>query len=195
MKVFKLEAQICVFAFVFWSNPQESFAMISTCFKKNLKRIKMAFHIVLIQPQIPQNTGNIGRLCVATDSILHLIHPLGFSTSQKELKRAGLDYWQHLQVYEWENLEMFWAHYEVDKHHFFFTTKAQSTHYEADMSEGGFLYFGREDAGISSDILHTYKGQTYKLPMVAGVRSINLATSVGAALYEGVRQSQCYMGF
>ena len=151
-----------------------------------------AFQIVLVQPQIPQNTGNIGRLCVATDSVLHLIHPLGFSTTQKELKRAGLDYWQHLQVYEWADLNTFGHSYPPSKRHFFFSTKAQQLYYDADFSQGGFLYFGREDAGLNEDILHTYQKQVYKLPMKAGVRSINLATSVGAALYEGVRQCQSY---
>lgn len=150
------------------------------------------FHIVLVEPQIPQNTGNIGRLCVATDSILHLIHPLGFSTAQKELKRAGLDYWQYLQVYEWENLASFWATYTPNEQHFFFSTKAQQIYYEADFSQGGFLYFGREDAGLNQDILQVNHKQVYKLPMKEGVRSINLATSVGAALYEGVRQSQIH---
>lgn len=95
------------------------------------------FHIVLVEPQIPQNTGNIGRLCVATDSILHLIHPLGFSVEQKELKRAGLDYWQNLQVYEWQNLKAFWEKHPINERHFFFSTKAKKLHYQADFSQGG----------------------------------------------------------
>lgn len=148
------------------------------------------FHIVLVEPQIPQNTGNIGRLCVATNSVLHLIHPLGFSTGQKELKRAGLDYWQYLEVYEWQSLNLFWQHYPVDKRHFFFSTKAERLYYEADFSQGGFLYFGREDRGLDSSLVESAKA--YRLPMVSGVRSINLATSVGAALYEGLRQLGSY---
>ncbi|WP_300448086.1 tRNA (cytidine(34)-2'-O)-methyltransferase [Helicobacter mastomyrinus] len=151
-----------------------------------------SFHIVLVEPQIPQNTGNIGRLCVATDSVLHLIYPLGFSTAQRELKRAGLDYWQHLQVYEWHNLGAFWNEYPPSDRHFFFSTKAKMDYYQARLSQGGFLYFGREDKGLDESLLSTYVAQTYKLPMVKGVRSINLATSVGAALYEGVRQAQIY---
>lgn len=154
-----------------------------------------SFHIVLVEPQIPQNTGNIGRLCVATDCVLHLIHPLGFSTNQKELRRAGLDYWQHLQVYEWEHLEAFWQHYPLNMQHFFFSTKAQKLHFNADFSQGGFLYFGREDAGLNAQILKNYAHQTYKLPMKRGIRSINLATSVSAALYEGLRQSRFYEQF
>lgn len=150
------------------------------------------FHIVLVEPQIPQNTGNIGRLCVATQCVLHLIYPLGFSLGQKELKRAGLDYWQYLQVYEWQDIRAFWESHPVDFRHYFLSTKAKQICFEADLSRGGYLYFGREDAGLDSDILETYKEQTYKLPMKQGVRSINLATSVGAVLYEGLRQSGFY---
>lgn len=150
------------------------------------------FHIVLVQPQIPQNTGNIGRLCVACDAVLHLIHPLGFSTEQKELKRAGLDYWQHLEVYEWQNLKDFWQHYPFDTRHYLFSTKAEKIHYEADLSQRGFLYFGREDRGLEYEFLMQHKNQAYRLPMKEGIRSINLATSVGAVLYEGIRQAKSY---
>lgn len=150
------------------------------------------FHIVLVEPQIPQNTGNIGRLCVASDSILHLIHPLGFKIGQKELKRAGLDYWQHLEVYQWQHLQAFWKAFPLDRQHFFFSTKARALHYDAPLEQGGFLYFGREDAGLDKALLEEFPTQVYKLPMKAGVRSINLATSVGGVLYEGVRQSQLY---
>ncbi len=154
--------------------------------------MQKSFHIVLVAPQIPQNTGNIGRLCVATNTTLHLIYPLGFSTQQKELKRAGLDYWQYLNVYEWQDLESFWQTHQPNKTHFFFSTKAKKVYFEADFTQGGFLYFGREDAGLPPSILTTYLNQTYKLPMQQGVRSINLATSVGAVLYEGMRQSAIY---
>ncbi|WP_394954458.1 tRNA (cytidine(34)-2'-O)-methyltransferase [uncultured Helicobacter sp.] len=150
-------------------------------------------HIVLIQPQIPQNTGNIGRLCVATQSTLHLIKPLGFSTAQKELKRAGLDYWQHLEVREWENLTQFWEHYPIDStNHFFFSTKARQIHYDARFCDESYLYFGREDAGIDEAILRTYSAQVYRLPMAPIARSLNLATCVGAVLYEVLRQNGGY---
>lgn len=151
------------------------------------------FNIVLVAPQIPQNTGNIGRLCVATNATLHLIHPLGFSITQKELRRAGLDYWKHLNVYEWQNLESFWQTYMPDSTHFFFSTKAKKIVFEANFTQGGFLYFGREDAGLPSSILESYENQVYKLPMQQGIRSINLATSVGAVLYEAIRQSKDYL--
>ncbi|WP_066388897.1 tRNA (cytidine(34)-2'-O)-methyltransferase [Helicobacter himalayensis] len=152
-------------------------------------------HIVLVEPQIPQNTGNIGRLCVATNSILHLIKPLGFSTSQKELKRAGLDYWQNLKVYEWENLDSFWESYPPNNAHFFFSTKARKLHYEAQFQKECFLYFGREDKGLDSQILARFENQIYKLPMSALARSINLATCVGAVTYEALRQNGIYKEF
>lgn len=152
----------------------------------------MSFHVVLVEPQIPQNTGNVGRLCVATNAVLHLIHPLGFSTSQKELKRAGLDYWQHLEVYEWQNLDTLWQKFPLDSKHFFFSTKGVQYHYNAPLSHGGFLYFGREDAGLDNKLLLENKERVYKLPMKNGIRSINLATSVGAVLYEALRQSKDY---
>lgn len=160
------------------------------------------FHIVLVQPQIPPNTGNIGRLCVATNSILHLIHPLGFSLEAKELKRAGLDYWQSLQVFEWQNLECFWQKHALDSRHFFFSTKGKRAHYAAkfcgaESSDKAtknecFLYFGREDAGLDSSLLQSHSDKVYRVPMIKGARSINLATSVGAVLYEAIRQSEAY---
>ena len=148
------------------------------------------FNIVLVEPQIPQNTGNIGRLCVAANAKLHLIYPLGFSTQEKDLRRAGLDYWQHLEVYEWNSVESFWHTYAPDSIHFFFSTKAKKLHYQADFSQGGFLYFGREDKGLDSSLVES--ARAYRLPMVKGIRSVNLATSVGAALYEGLRQLGSY---
>lgn len=151
------------------------------------------FNIVLVEPQIPQNTGNIGRLCVATGATLHLIHPLGFHTTQKELKRAGLDYWNSLDVYEWQNLESFWQTHVPNTTHFFLSTKAQKIFFEADFTQGAFLYFGREDSGLPLFVLETFFNQVYKIPMQKGVRSINLATSVGSVLYEAIRQSQVYL--
>lgn len=153
------------------------------------------FHIILVEPQIPQNTGNIGRLCVALNARLHLIYPLGFDISQKEVRRAGLDYWQNLKLKTWENLESFWEKNRVDSKHFFLSTKAQNVIFDAPLQNGGFLYFGREDAGLPKELLKKYANQSYKLPMIKGVRSINLATSVGAVLYEGVRQAKLYISF
>lgn len=146
------------------------------------------FNIVLVEPRIPQNTGNIGRLCVAGWARLHLIHPLGFSLSQKEIKRSGMDYWQKLDVREWDNLPSFWEKHPIDSQHFFLSTKGTQNHFDAKFGDECFLYFGREDAGLSEEILSQNQSQTYKLPMREG-RSINLATCVGAVLYEAIRQN------
>lgn len=147
------------------------------------------FNIVLVEPRIPQNTGNIGRLCVAGWAKLHLIHPLGFQISQKELKRAGMDYWKDLEVYEWKNLDTFWEAFPVNSQHFFLSTKADKNYFDASFSKECFLYFGREDAGLDPHILQTYSNQVLKLPMKETIRSINLATCVGAVLYEAIRQN------
>lgn len=153
----------------------------------------MRFHIVLHQPRIPQNTGNIGRLCFASDSVLHLIYPLGFSVSQKELKRAGLDYWKDLEVYEWENLQAFWDSKLLQIPHFYLTTKAECPYYQAHLSRGAYLHFGREDAGLSEEILQENQKLCYTIPMKNNARSLNLATSVGIVLYEGIRQREITM--
>ncbi|PAF53140.1 RNA methyltransferase [Helicobacter sp. 13S00482-2] len=152
-------------------------------------------NIILIEPRIPQNTGNIGRLCVAGNARLHLIHPLGFSIDEKSLKRAGMDYWKNLYVKEWKNIGEFWEHYPVDENHFFLSTKAKKLYYEANFKDECFLYFGREDAGIDEAILNSYPQQTLKIPMTKTTRSINLATCVGAVMYEAIRQNQSYFSF
>ncbi|TLD87515.1 tRNA (cytidine(34)-2'-O)-methyltransferase [Helicobacter sp. MIT 05-5294] len=150
----------------------------------------MRFHIVLHQPRIPQNTGNIGRLCFASDSVLHLIYPLGFSISQKELKRAGMDYWKDLEVYEWESLEAFWDSNLSPIPHFYLTTKVKHPYYQASLKDGAYLHFGREDAGLSEEILRVNQELCYTIPMQNNARSLNLATSVGIVLYEGIRQRE-----
>ncbi|MDE5926003.1 MAG: tRNA (cytidine(34)-2'-O)-methyltransferase [Helicobacter sp.] len=148
----------------------------------------MRFHIVLHEPRIPQNTGNIGRLCFASDSVLHLIYPLGFTLSQKELKRAGMDYWKDLEVYEWANTEEFWDSALLPIPHFYLTTKAKCPYYQAPLGGGAYLHFGREDAGIKEEILKANQEFCYTIPMQNNARSLNLATSVGIVLYEGIRQ-------
>lgn len=152
----------------------------------------MQFHIVLHEPRIPQNTGNIGRLCFASDSVLHLIYPLGFSVSQKELKRAGMDYWRNLEVYEWASLEVFFKSQLLQIPHFYLTTKTNRPYYQAPLSKGAYLHFGREDAGLSEKILKTNQEFCYTIPMKNDARSLNLATSVGIVLYEGIRQRDFY---
>ncbi len=150
-------------------------------------------HIILLEPRIPQNTGNIGRLCLAAGCRLHLIHPLGFSLTQKEIKRSGMDYWKDVDVCEWEDLEEFWACHPFCHRHFLLSTKAQKIYFQAPFAgkEPCFLYFGREDGGLPEWLLDKYFDQTYKIPMQEGVRSLNLATSAGAVLYEAIRQIGC----
>ncbi|PAF52575.1 tRNA (cytidine(34)-2'-O)-methyltransferase [Helicobacter sp. 13S00477-4] len=152
-------------------------------------------NIILIEPRIPQNTGNIGRLCVAGNARLHLIHPLGFFIDEKSLKRAGMDYWKKLDFREWESIEHFFKSHPVDNQHFFLTTKAKTNYFNAHFNDECFLYFGREDAGIDEKILLQYTNQTLKIPMTQNTRSINLATAVGAVLYEAIRQSHNYLKF
>lgn len=147
------------------------------------------FNIVLVEPRIPQNTGNIGRLCVAGWARLHLIHPLGFQITQKELKRAGMDYWKKLEVFEWKNIQSFWEAFPPNAQHFFLSTKGNTPYFEVTLKDECFLYFGREDAGLSEKILQSYPNQVLKLPMTEDTRSINLATCVGAVLYEAIRQN------
>lgn len=146
------------------------------------------FNIVLVEPEIPPNTGSIARLCGATNSVLHLIHPLGFSTDDKHLKRAGLDYWQHVDIRHWENLDIFLqAQKELEL--FFFTTKVTKVYSEAHFTPGCFLIFGKETKGLPEDILRLYQDRCYTLPMEnPHVRSLNLAMTAGIVLYEAVRQ-------
>lgn len=148
----------------------------------------MKFHIVLHQPRIPQNTGNIGRLCYASNTSLHLIHPLGFFITQKELKRAGMDYWNNLKVYEWNSYNDFLLSNLEDIPHYFLTTKATKEYYFADMRNGAYLHFGREDAGLDEVILKNNLDRCFKIPMYNDARSLNLSTSAGIVLYEGIRQ-------
>lgn len=146
------------------------------------------FNIVLVEPEIPPNTGSIARLCGATNSILHLIHPLGFSTDDKHLKRAGLDYWRHVDIRHWENLDIFLqAQKELEL--FFFTTKVTKVYSEAQFTPGCFLIFGKETKGLPEDILRLYQDRCYTLPMEnPNIRSLNLAMTAGIVLYEAVRQ-------
>lgn len=147
------------------------------------------FHIVLVEPQIPPNTGNIGRLCVATGAVLHLIHPLGFQTDEKAIRRSGMDYWKDLNVKEWDDLESFHASHPLDHNHYFITTKGEKTHYEASFRPGDYFYFGREDAGLPESLLDIQPQNNLRIPMVEHARSINLATAVSVLVYEAIRQN------
>ncbi len=148
-----------------------------------------ALHIVLVEPEIPPNTGNIGRLCVATGARLHLVKPLGFSLEEKALRRAGLDYWQHLDWRLWENLAQLRAAAAPHARFFFLSTKAQRLYWEAAFQPGDHLVFGRETKGLPESLLaEAGPDACLRLPMAPPARSLNLATAVGAVLYEAVRQ-------
>jgi len=148
----------------------------------------MPFNIVLVHPQIPNNTGNIGRLCVATQSILHLIQPLGFELSDKYLKRAGLDYWQHLEYHVYESFEDFLSKHGQESLSFF-TKKAETSFWNHSFEEDSYLVFGREADGLPDDLLQSYQNQALQIPLMSNkVRSLNLANAVSIALYEAIRQ-------
>ncbi len=145
------------------------------------------FHVVLHEPEIPNNTGNIGRTCVATGCALHLIEPLGFEVSEKACRRAGLDYWPRLDVRRHAS----WAEYESRERParvWLLTTKASRLVFDADLRAGDHLVFGKETAGLPRDILEARPASCLALPMAAGERSLNVATAVCAVVYEGVRQ-------
>lgn len=164
------------------------------------------FHIVLHEPEIPNNTGNIGRTCIATGCALHLVHPLGFDTSEKALRRAGLDYWPRLGVIEHLHWGAYlgWSGSGVPEHgcaadgkavarsvtprRWFFTTKASRTVWDADLRPGDHLVFGKETRGLPDELLREHGDSMLSLPMVQGERSLNLATAVCAVVYEGLRQ-------
>ena len=144
-------------------------------------------NIVLHEPEIPQNTGNISRTCAVTHSKLHLIKPLGFSVEDRYLKRSGLDYWQFLDVSYYENFEDF-----LDKNPnakiFMATTKAKKIYTDVTYSENDFIMFGKESAGIPEEILLKYKNTSVRIPMYDELRSLNLSNSVAIILYEALRQ-------
>ncbi|MFN0011691.1 MAG: tRNA (cytidine(34)-2'-O)-methyltransferase [Phycisphaerales bacterium] len=145
------------------------------------------FHIVLCEPEIPNNTGNIGRTCVATGCALHLVHPLGFDTSEKACRRAGLDYWPRLAPREHESFPAL-LHALAAPRLWLFSTKATRTFWDADLAPGDALVFGKETAGLPSALLAAHADRTLTLPMLQGERSLNLATVVCTVIYEGLRQ-------
>ena len=148
----------------------------------------MSFHIVLIEPEIPPNTGNIARLCGATGTVLHLVGKLGFSIDDKHLKRAGLDYWQAVDVRQWASLEVLQATFPNGR--FWYTSKkADKTHVQADFKSGDFLVFGKETLGLPEDLLLENAERSIRIPISSTVvRSLNLSTAAGIVLYEALRQ-------
>lgn len=149
----------------------------------------MPFHIVLIEPEIPPNTGNIARLCGATGTVLHLVGKLGFSIDDKHLRRAGLDYWQAVDVHQWPGLEALQAAFPQGR--FWYTSKkAAKTHVQADFQPGDFLVFGKETMGLPEELLQRNADRSFRIPMQSQVvRSLNLSTAAGIVLYEALRQT------
>ncbi|GFI60969.1 tRNA (cytidine(34)-2'-O)-methyltransferase [Clostridiales bacterium] len=144
-------------------------------------------NIVLHEPEIPQNTGNISRTCAVTHSVLHLIRPLGFSVDDKYLKRSGLDYWKYLDVRYYENFDDFISKNKGARI-FMATTKARKLYTEVEYSDDDYIMFGRESAGIPEEILLDYKNTSIRIPMYDDLRSLNLSNSVAIILYEALRQ-------
>ena len=146
------------------------------------------FNIVLVEPEIPQNTGNISRTCAVTGCRLHLVRPLGFSVEDRQLKRAGLDYWKDLEIFYYDSFE------EVEEKHpdsrfFLFSTHAERCYADIEYREGDFLVFGKETAGLGERLLSSHKDMTVRIPMRPNERSLNLSNSVALAVYEAFRQN------
>ena len=144
-------------------------------------------HVVLVEPEIPPNTGNIARLCLAAGARLHLVEPLGFSLDEKSLHRAGMDYWHLCDVKRWSSLAELQAS-EPTPRYFYFTTKASKVYWDEAFQDGDFLVFGRESRGLPESLLRENADACLTIPMQPDARSLNLATSVGIALYEAKRQ-------
>ncbi len=149
----------------------------------------LPFHIVLIEPEIPPNTGNIARLCGATGTVLHLVGPLGFSLDDRYLKRAGLDYWEAIDVRRWSSLEELLSSYPGARC-WYTSKKAARSYTEADFHPGDFLIFGKETTGLPDALLEADPGHTIRIPIFNDrVRSLNLSTAAGIVLYEALRQT------
>jgi len=146
----------------------------------------MALNIVLVEPQIPQNTGNIARTCGATATRLHIVEPMGFKIDDAKLKRAGLDYWHLLDITYYKNLDDFFE--KNNGRYFFFTTKAQKTYCEVEYKDGDYLFFGKETAGLPESLLKKHYDMCVRMPMREGARSLNLSNTVAIGVYEALRQ-------
>ncbi len=145
-------------------------------------------HIILHQPEIPANTGNIGRTCVATGTALHLIEPLGFRLDEKSIKRAGMDYWEHLDVTRYMNFQEFQDRHPGAKI-WYATTKAKRLYTEAAFGQDDYIMFGKESAGIPEELLVENEETCIRIPMLDEIRSLNLSNAVAVVLYEALRQN------
>ncbi|KPU45268.1 tRNA (cytidine(34)-2'-O)-methyltransferase [Oxobacter pfennigii] len=148
----------------------------------------MNLNIVMLEPEIPQNTGNIARSCVLTKSTLHLVKPLGFSTDDKSLKRAGLDYWQYLDIRYYDSLEELYEEYRYERF-FYATTKAKKLYTDIEFQKGDFLVFGKESAGLPKELIEKNIENCMRIPMIKeSLRSLNLSNSVNIIMFEALRQ-------
>lgn len=148
----------------------------------------MPLNIVLFEPEIPNNTGNIGRLSLATGSNLHLVKPFGFEISDARLKRAGLDYWHHLNITYYESIDEFFK-INKKKTMAFLSSHGEAAHWDIEFEDHMFLIFGKESVGLPKNLLESYKEQLFKIPLYSNhVRSLNLANAVSIIVYEGLRQ-------
>ena len=147
----------------------------------------MTLNIVLVEPQIPQNTGNISRTCAVTGARLHLVKPMGFTVTDKHLKRAGLDYWDKLDITYYDSLADFFEKTRGSRY-FYFTTKGRNVYSDIKYPDGCYILFGREDAGLPEELLHANPDNCVRLPMRPELRSLNLSNSVAIAAYEILRQ-------
>lgn len=151
------------------------------------QEVGFILNIVLVEPEIPQNCGNIARTCAATGSRLHLIRPLGFDISEKAVKRAGLDYWHLVEVFDYENLDDFFARNDV-KEMWCLSTKAPRSYVEAQFHDGCYLFFGKETKGLPEDFLDAHYSSCVRIPMRSEARSLNLSNAVAITTYEALRQ-------
>lgn len=151
------------------------------------------FNVVLVEPEIPPNTGNVGRLCLATGSVLHLVKPLGFSLQDRQLRRAGLDYWNEVELRTWDSFAELQRQHQPPSRYFFLTTKSLRPYYEVKFQRGDFLVFGRETKGLAESLLRANNDSCITIPM-RGTRSLNLATAVAIVLFEAVRQQRMGAG-
>jgi tRNA (cytidine/uridine-2'-O-)-methyltransferase len=147
------------------------------------------FNIVLVEPEIPPNTGNVGRLCLATQSTLHLVRPFGFSLDDRQLRRAGLDYWDEVPLQLWDSFDALQRVQSGGTRYFFLTTKTKFPYYSVNFRDRDFLVFGRETKGLPEKLLAANADNCITIPM-HGTRSLNLATAVAIVLFEAVRQQQ-----
>lgn len=144
-------------------------------------------HIVLVEPEIPPNTGNVSRTCAVTGTTLHLVEPLGFSIEERQLKRAGLDYWQYLKLERHLNLESFMQNI-FGKNFWLVETKGQQSYAEVSYQPDDYLIFGKETAGLPAELLEAYPDRCIRIPMGKDVRSLNLSNAVAVVLFEALRQ-------